>query len=155
MGLQTYLVRPGVLLVAIATGTIGLAAGPAVAKKPKTFALLEVSPKRIKVKVAGSGYGEPKKPWKVKWSGTPTFPITVNITPEPGHCPTDTPLHCSPGTDTITDTSAESAELSPADWGCSAPGGEPFTFTGIFDVSLTDADNETTNALPVEWTCDW
>jgi hypothetical protein len=140
---------------AIAVGLQGAAAGPAIAKKPKTFALLKVSPEHITVKVAGSGYAQPKKPWKVKWSGTPTFPITVNITPEPGHCPTETTFHCSPGTDTINSSSGESAELSAADWGCTVAGGAPFTFTGIFDVSLTDADNETTNSLPVEWNCIW
>jgi hypothetical protein len=140
----------------IAVGLQGAVAGPAVAKKAKPFALLKVSPEHIIAKVTGgSGYGEPKKPWKVKWSGTPTFPITVNITPEPGHCPTDTTLHCSPGTDTIASSDGDSAELAAADWGCSVSGGPPFTFSGIFEVSLTDGDNETSNSVLVEWTCDW
>ena len=151
----------------LTTGVGAAAAAPAAATKPpkppKPFTLVSVSPappSYVTVVLHNYVSADPKKPWKVKWTGSPTFPITVNITPVTGSCSTNpNELHCAPGTDTITgilNKVFHSATLPASDWTCGVSPSVPTgTFIGVFNVTLTDADGQTTNPLPIWWKCSW
>jgi hypothetical protein len=119
------------------------------AKAAKPFAITKVTPNPEVLKVKTIP-GTASKDVKVHWQGTAVFPITLNVTPEPG-CSTST-FTCNPSSTTFASGSKILVRTST----CSINAGTaPGTFTGKFDYQLVDANGQTTASVPETYTCTW
>jgi hypothetical protein len=148
--------RSNTVRVAVAAGiaVFGLAlqiggAQGAGAAKVKPFVLTKVTPNPEILKVKTTP-GTATKDVKVHWKGTAVFPLTLNVTPEPG-CSTPN-FTCYTSSTTYASGSHALVRTSTCDINGASP---PGSFTGKFDYQLVDANGQTTAAFPETYTCTW
>ena len=144
------------ILVLGAAVQVGLASG-AEAVKPKPFVITKITPSnQVTITIPGLvGAGSPKKTQKIHWSGTAVFPLTVTVTPEPT-CSTVTPFNFTCNTHTQVFASGTKAlSLSPTFWYCTVNATSAGSHTGIWDLTITDANGQVTASVPDTEICQW
>jgi hypothetical protein len=131
---------------------VGVASAAVHVQKVKPFVITKIKPNPVKLTITGTT-GTTTATTKVHWKGTATFPMTLTATPEPG-CTTSSggfTFTCNPHS--ITYASGSKNLVYSAT--CSVSSTSAGSHSGVWDLTITDANGRSTPAMALTENCSW